>query len=51
MSIEDDGNHQLIKRLAMGGMAQIFLARQRRPRAWMDVVVKPHIHHKVIVKL
>ncbi len=46
MFIENYGNYQLIKRLAMGGMAQIYLARQRGPEGVeKKVVVKRILPH------
>ncbi|WP_395829946.1 serine/threonine-protein kinase [Archangium violaceum] len=39
MSIENYGKYQLLKRLAMGGMAQIYLARQRGPEGFEKLVV------------
>ncbi len=46
MLIENYGNYQLIKRLAMGGMAQIYLARQRGPEGFeKQVVVKRILPH------
>ncbi|HZH78938.1 MAG TPA: serine/threonine-protein kinase, partial [Archangium sp.] len=46
MSIENYGKYQLIKRLAMGGMAQIYLARQRGPEGVeKQVVVKRILPH------
>ena len=43
MSIETYGNYQLIKRLAMGGMAQIFLARQHGPEGFEKLLVVKRI--------
>ncbi|WP_257458491.1 serine/threonine protein kinase [Archangium lipolyticum] len=43
MSIETYGNYQLIKRLAMGGMAQIYLARQRGPEGFEKLLVVKRI--------
>ncbi|PTL78171.1 serine/threonine-protein kinase [Vitiosangium sp. GDMCC 1.1324] len=43
MSIENYGKYQLIKRLAMGGMAQIYLARQRGPEGFEKLVVVKRI--------
>ncbi|HEX8819673.1 MAG TPA: serine/threonine-protein kinase [Archangium sp.] len=45
MSIETYGNYQLIKRLAMGGMAQIYLARPRSPGGAEKLVVKRILPH------
>jgi serine/threonine protein kinase len=46
VSIENYGNYQLIKRLAMGGMAQIYLARQRGAEGFeKKVVVKRILPH------
>ena len=46
VSIENYGKYQLIKRLAMGGMAQIYLARQRGPEGVeKQVVVKRILPH------
>ncbi len=43
MSIETYGNYQLLKRLAMGGMAQIYLARQRGPEGFEKLLVVKRI--------
>ena len=46
MSIENYGNYQLLKKLAMGGMAQIYLARQRGPEGFEKrLVVKRILPH------
>ncbi len=46
MSIETYGNYQLLKRLAMGGMAQLHLARQRGPEGFeKPLVVKRILPH------
>ena len=46
VSIENYGKYQLIKRLAMGGMARIYLARQRGPEGVeKQVVVKRILPH------
>ncbi|WP_375766051.1 protein kinase [Archangium gephyra] len=39
MSNENYGKYQLLKRLAMGGMAQIYLARQRGPEGFEKLLV------------
>ncbi len=39
MSIENYGKYQLLKRLAMGGMAQIYLARRRGPEGFEKLLV------------
>ncbi len=43
MSLENYGHYQLVKRLAMGGMAQIYLARRRGPEASNELVVVKRI--------
>ncbi|MET0404821.1 MAG: protein kinase [Cystobacter sp.] len=45
MSIESYGKYQLIKRLAMGGMAQIYLARERGAEKQLLVIkrILPHL--------
>ncbi len=43
VSIETYGNYQLIKRLAMGGMAQIYLARQHGPEGFEKLLVVKRI--------
>jgi len=43
VSIETYGNYQLIKRLAMGGMAQIYLARQQGPEGFEKLLVVKRI--------
>ena len=43
MPIETYGNYQLIKRLATGGMAQIYLARQKGPEGFEKLVVVKRI--------
>ncbi len=46
MSIENYGNYQLLEKLAMGGMAQIYLARQRGPEGFEKrLVVKRILPH------
>jgi len=39
VSNENYGKYQLLKRLAMGGMAQIYLARQRGPEGFEKLLV------------
>ena len=43
VSLENYGNYQLLKRLATGGMAQIYLARRKGPEASEDLVVVKRI--------
>ncbi|MCE9667191.1 protein kinase [Myxococcus stipitatus] len=43
MSIETYGRYQLLKRLAMGGMAQLYLARQQGPEGFEKLVVVKRI--------
>jgi serine/threonine protein kinase len=43
VSLENYGNYQLLKRLATGGMAQIYLARSRGPKASNQLVVVKRI--------
>ncbi|HEX8702371.1 MAG TPA: serine/threonine-protein kinase, partial [Myxococcaceae bacterium] len=43
MSLENYGNYQLVKKLAMGGMAQIYLARRKGPDASSELVVVKRI--------
>ncbi|MBJ6764203.1 protein kinase [Myxococcaceae bacterium JPH2] len=43
MSIETYGSYQLLKRLAMGGMAQIYLARQQGPEGFEKLLVLKRI--------
>jgi serine/threonine protein kinase len=43
VSIETFGKYQLLKRLAMGGMAQIYLARQRGPEGFEKLLVVKRI--------
>ncbi|MBN1207706.1 MAG: serine/threonine protein kinase [Myxococcaceae bacterium] len=43
MSLENYGKYQLVKRLAMGGMAQIYLARRLAPEASQELVVVKRI--------
>ncbi|HSP77228.1 MAG TPA: protein kinase, partial [Myxococcaceae bacterium] len=46
MTTETYGSYQLIKRLAMGGMAEIYLARQRGPEGFeKQLVVKRILPH------
>ncbi|WP_224245151.1 protein kinase domain-containing protein [Hyalangium gracile] len=51
MSLENYGKYQLLKRLAMGGMAQIYLARRKAPEASDELVVikriLPHLAENV----
>jgi serine/threonine protein kinase len=51
VSLENYGNYQLIKRLAMGGMAQIYLARRKGPEASDKLLVVkrilPHLAENV----
>jgi serine/threonine-protein kinase len=43
VSLENYGNYQLLKRLATGGMAQIYLARRKGPEASDELVVVKRI--------
>jgi serine/threonine protein kinase len=43
VSLENYGNYQLVKKLAMGGMAQIYLARRKGPDASGELVVVKRI--------
>ena len=43
VSLENYGNYQLLKRLATGGMAQIYLARSKGPKASNQLVVVKRI--------
>ncbi|HYH97554.1 serine/threonine-protein kinase [Hyalangium sp.] len=43
MSLENYGNYQLLKKLATGGMAQIYLARRKGPEASDELVVVKRI--------
>ena len=43
MSVENYGNYQLVKKLAMGGMAQIYLARRKGTDASGELVVVKRI--------
>ncbi|WP_408890709.1 protein kinase domain-containing protein [Myxococcus faecalis] len=43
MTIETYGRYQLLKRLAMGGMAQLYLARQQGPEGFEKLVVVKRI--------
>ena len=43
VSLENYGNFQLLKRLATGGMAQIYLARRKGPEASEELVVVKRI--------
>jgi serine/threonine-protein kinase len=51
VSLENYGKYQLLKRLAMGGMAQIYLARQKGPEGSEQLVVVkrilPHLAENV----
>ncbi|WP_224361790.1 serine/threonine-protein kinase [Hyalangium versicolor] len=51
MSLENYGKYQLLKRLAMGGMAQLYLARRKGPDASDELVVVkrilPHLAENV----